>query len=89
MTPLEKAEDLILKYSVKVDMFCTINNKKYIPSGLPTTKSSTQLAIIAVDEIIEDYKSWRVKHYLTLEHALILCEYWKEVKLHLESYLKL
>lgn len=44
-----------------------------------------KLAILACDLIIADYKSYRVKYWLTLEAALDLAEDWIKVKEILES----
>jgi hypothetical protein len=44
-----------------------------------------QCASIAVERIIADYKSYRVKHYLTLESAITLCEYWDEVLIEIKE----
>jgi hypothetical protein len=61
MTPKEKAEDLLMKFSN------------------PFAKSSS---IIAVDEILSDYKNYLL-HENTDYKGLM---YWKEVKQELEKY---
>jgi hypothetical protein len=47
-----KAQELIDKYAVNVDIFC-IDNEDYIPNGLLTNNSSIKLALIAVNELLE------------------------------------
>lgn len=46
---------------------------------------NTRLAIKACELIIADYRSYRVKHWLTLESALDLAEDWIKVKDLLET----
>lgn len=49
------------------------------------TFGNTRLAIKACELIITDYRSYRVKHWLTLETALDLAEDWIKVKDLLET----
>jgi len=68
MTQKEKAEELLNKYFNAVDHRHT------------SRKLAKKLSLIAIDEIIKDFKGYRVKHYITLESAIDLCEYWEQVK---------
>lgn len=44
-----------------------------------------ECAKITANRIIADYKSYRLKPYLTLESALSLCEDWEEVLVEIEK----
>jgi NADH:ubiquinone oxidoreductase subunit E len=73
MTPKEKAEEL-------VDRYMNIRNVKlsdYSIIYLPTAK---QCALIAVDEILSDYKNY-LMHENTEYKGLM---YWQEVKKEIE-----
>ena len=48
-------------------------------------RQAKQCAILIVQEIRTDYCSYRVKHYLTLEHALELKIYWDDVLRQIEK----
>ena len=69
MTPKEKAEELVSKF-----MEFTPAEERY------EYPYAVKCALIAVDEIIADYRSYRIKHWTTLEQALEMSEYWNEVK---------
>lgn len=73
MTPKEKADELIKKFNM--------NNAW----GELEIGQKIDYALITVNEIIKDYHGYRVKHYLTFEHALELAAYWEEVKTELET----
>jgi len=73
MKPKEKAEELLNKYFNAVEHRHT------------SRKLAKKLSLIIVDEIIKDFKGYIVKHYLTLESAIDLCEYWKQVKIELNN----
>lgn len=79
-----KAQELIDKYAVNVDIFCNIDSEDYIPNGLLTNKSSIKLALIAVNELLEaqpSYKYWDTYDDET-PSAII---FWNEVKAELEA----
>lgn len=71
MTPKEKAKELVNWYYENLPQWVNMSDAK-------------MCAIKAVDELIADYKSFRVKSYLTLESALDLCEYLNDVKKEIE-----
>ena len=52
--------------------------EKFWSEGLSDSQAK-QCSIFAVEEIRSDYASYRVKHYLTLKHALELKKYWDDV----------
>lgn len=71
MTPKEKAKELYEKF-----YYAT-------PSILADKKqdlTAKKGALICVDEILQDYASYRLKSYFTLSQAIELSEYWAEVK---------
>jgi hypothetical protein len=71
MTPKEKANELYLKYTD------TLNIKDLQVTANPFAK---QCAIIAVDEILSDYKNY-LMHENTEYKGLM---YWQEVKKEIE-----
>jgi len=75
MAPKVKAKDLIHKH---LNYFGT--NKDAVER-----EKAKQSAIITVDEILQDFASYRVKGYLTLKQAKELSLYWAEVKEILET----
>lgn len=48
-------------------------------------RQAKQCAIITVNEIINDYSSYRVKSWISLNGAISLKEYWEEVKQEIEK----
>jgi hypothetical protein len=48
--------------------------------------STKHIALILVDEIINDYSSFRVKPYISFESAMDCKKYWEEVKTEIEKY---
>ena len=81
MIPEEKAKELLLKFSKHVDV---INNTGAVGHKLWDKRTKT-CALIAVDEIISDYSSHRIKYWVTLQHALEIREYWDDVKSYLNA----
>ncbi len=75
MNPKEKAKNLIHKH---LNYFGS--NKEEVDN-----EKARISAITTVDEILQDYSGYRVKHYLTLDGAMALSEYWEEVKTELEN----
>lgn len=75
MKPKEKAKNLIHKH---LNYFGT--NKDSVDE-----EKAKVSAIITVDEILQDFAGYRVKHYLTLNQAKELSEYWQEVKQEIEK----
>lgn len=79
-----KAQELIDKYAVNVDIFCNIDNDDYIPNGLLTNKSSIKLALIAVNELLEAQPSYR--YWDTYDDEIpSAITFWNEVKAELEA----
>lgn len=70
MTPQEKAKELVNQFSKYAHWDDGSSNNDF---------NSINSAIIAVETIRSEYSGYRVKHYLTLEHALELRKYWDEV----------
>jgi len=75
MTPENKAKNIIHKHL----NYFGINRDEV------EQEKAKQSALITVDEILQDYASYRVKPYLTLSQAVELSEYWAEVKEELEK----
>ena len=74
-----KAQELIDKYAVNVDIFCNVDNEDYIPNGLLTNKSSIKLALIAVNELLEAQPSYRYWDTYDDETPSAIT-FWNEVK---------
>jgi hypothetical protein len=70
MEPEEKAKDLIEKMIMRDNGF--------------DKKQQKHCAIVCVDEIIADFKGWRVKPYLSLDLAIEAVKYWEQVKQAIE-----
>jgi len=70
MTPKEKAEELVNKMWVYA-----------LPNANGSWKNAKQCALIAVDEILSDYKNYLL-HENTEYKGLM---YWKEVKQEIEK----
>lgn len=80
MTPKEKAEYLISRFlSISVSHYDDIIDGIRDGIRIPLAKKS---ALIAVDEILSDYKNYLL-HANTEYKGLM---YWKEVKQELENY---
>jgi hypothetical protein len=81
-----KAQELIDRYAVNVDIFCNIDNENYIPNGLLTNRSSIKLALIAVNELLEAQPSYQYWPTYNDEppSAITL---WNEVKAELQNQL--
>ena len=79
-----KAQELIDKYAVNVDIFCNIDSEDYIPNGLLTNKSSIKLALIAVNELLEAHPSYRYWDTYDDETPSAIT-FWNEVKAELEA----
>jgi hypothetical protein len=78
MTPKEKAKVILHKhlywYPPIEGMDEQLHKSKAIGS-----------AIITVDEIIQDYSSYRIKPWVSYNNALELMSYWEEVKSEIEK----
>lgn len=72
MTPKEKALELCIKFCSPSDI-------------IKPNIGSVRNALICVDEILQDYASYRLKSYLTLSQAIELSEYWAEVKQEIQK----
>lgn len=72
MTPKEKARELIDKMYLKIP-------SKYDPTLLPHYPISKECALVAVDEILENYYK---SHFQTGKKI----DYWKEVKQEIEFF---
>lgn len=72
MTAKEKAIELYNKFRNKFPV-------------LSANIRAKKCALICVDEIINDYSSYRVKSWLSLNGAISLKEYWEEVKQEIEK----
>lgn len=82
MTAKEKANDLVEKFLNQTINFPYIDtvDKQCIGSGYMTYKSAVSCAIIAVDEIIKEFKNSD-----SLYATNFLAAYWAEVKNELEK----
>jgi hypothetical protein len=78
MTPKEKAEELVHKFK-KYSYYPTTNDDVLFVNEL--NKNAQQCALIAVDEILSDYKNYLL-HENTEYKGLM---YWNEVKQELEK----
>lgn len=79
MSPNEKAKEIVFKMwdntpNRNFNTTKDLNEDNY--SGI---NDSISCAITAVELIRSEYSGYRVKHYLTLEHALELRKYWDDV----------
>lgn len=81
MIPKEKAQELIVNTGRFVDM---INNRGQIDHDL-WNKRTKDICISFCDSVINDYKSYRVKPWLTVEQANDISKYWQEVKKEIEN----
>jgi len=81
MTPKEKAEELVDKFHIKVHVSFVENSIPSIVNALMLYNSAKQLALIAVDEILSDYKNYLL-HENTEYKGLM---YWNEVKQEIEN----
>ena len=81
-----KAQELIDKYAVNVDIFCQIDGEDYIPNGLLTNKSSITLALMGVNELLEAQPSYRYWDTYDDETPSAIT-FWNEVKAELEARL--
>ena len=75
MTPKEKADELVNKFSIHTDM---INNIGAVDHEL-WKKRAINYAKMAVEEIRTEYSSYRIKHWVSLKSALEMKEYWDDV----------
>jgi hypothetical protein len=78
MTPKEKAEELVHKFK-KYSYYPKTNNDMLFVNEL--NNNAQQCALIAVDEILSDYKNYLL-HENTAYKGLM---YWKEVKQEIEK----
>ena len=81
MNEKEKALDILQKINNgKISKALWVNCSDYAKKDLK------RKAFIVIDEILQDYKSYRVKFWLTLEHALEMCEYWEKVRIEIDNF---
>lgn len=81
MTPKEKAEEIVVRYSnINVDVFNIekFDNRIHIHSGTLCELSAKQCALIAVDYLIKEQDMWQ-----NGEPEPVL--YWQEVKQEIEK----
>jgi len=85
MTDAEiKAQELIDNNCINVDIFCFVDGENSIKNGVLTTLSSTKLALIEVNEILESqpsYEYWRTYNGETSSAIT----FWNEVKSVIEA----
>ena len=80
MTPKEKAEDLVAKYDIKVEVIFTEHSIPSIINADMLFSSAKKCALVAVDEIVHnidglDDSVWYSNTY----------SYWQEVKQEIEK----
>ena len=84
MTPKEKAEELVDKFHIKVHVSFVENSIPSVVNALMLYDSAKQLALIAVDEILDfmmdDDKESETCYWAN--HPLL--SYWYEVKKEIE-----
>lgn len=81
-----KAQELVDKYAVNVDIFCQIEGDEYTSNGLLTNKSSIKLALMGVNELLESQPSYRYWDTYDDETPSAIT-FWNEVKAELEARL--
>ena len=80
MTPKEKAQELVVKYSIKVEVFFTEDSIPRIVNAQMRLELAKQCALIAVDEILNEYPSQAPKNSYEMERHI----YFQEVKQEIE-----
>ena len=76
MTPKEKAQELVVKYSIKVEVFFTEDSIPRIVNAQMRLELAKQCALIAVDEILAvTSESYDIDHI----------NWWQEVKQEIEK----
>jgi hypothetical protein len=74
MTPKEKAEELVEKYSIKVEVYFLEDSIPRIVNAKIRLESAKQCALIAVDEMIKQQQ-------IQFDEMVWSCVgYWKDVK---------
>ena len=84
MTPKEKAEELVDKFHIKVHVSFVENSIPSVVNALMLYDSAKQLALIAVDEIL-NYFSKETFMMAYPEIAISEVEYWQEVKQEIKA----
>jgi len=88
MTPKQKAEELVDKFHIKVHVSFVENSIPSVVNALMLYDSAKQLALIAVDEILDALKIDLDKDLSTIDVAEFVSNkiiYWQEVKQEIEK----
>ena len=81
MTPRKKAEELIDKFHIKVYVSFVENSIPSVVNALMLYDSAKQCALLAVDELLNEYPAQCPENSYEMERHL----FWKEVKQEIEN----
>jgi hypothetical protein len=85
MTPKEKAEQVIAKYSIMVNISFIEHSIPTVIRGLMLRKSAIQCALIAVDELLNNgnlYNNYNYPKDVKIEETIY---YWIAIKQEIEE----